>query len=636
VIVKQTCPDRRIYLETFRYFEYIKRFTHSLDSRGSIPHIHMDMSRRSTNPFDDEYGNDNITPTESISGRFSSTPPSSHEGDAVAAAVAAATEEFKDVAVPDNCKRTSPLSVFVNICSATLGAGAISLPYAFRKCGLFGGTLLLMASAALTGYSIRLLVESVAKFSNFGGRFRNNCGDLSYERMAHELCGPTVGYFVEFAVISFCFGICVAYIVAVGDMLEDSLLNGSNGLFSWLTRESAMCLFWIVFMFPLSCLKTMDHLKFSSTLGIISIAFLVFVTVFKFAQYLSDLTEPVNIVMEENDVRLWPSNIFDFVQACPIIMFAYSCQVNLPQIYAELSLDTQSTISIPSNSSCSPPRVSSSQEQRISFLMAAVRRAVWFCFFIYLCMGVSGYSEFGSNTDENILKNFCVHETHDILVLVGFVCISLAIVVAFPLNVFPCRVAISAIVGRTSSSIRCCNFLNDPLRRNLPRSCDDSIYENNETDNSFDIFAEDDEQKQIPLLPNDDLIVADDDSTFNDEKSSPASSPSFGPHTNLIHYGVTLIISCSSLLVALVVPDISVVFGLIGGTAGALLGFVMPAVFWLKLVFECGENDDRTMRKYFAFLLIIGGALIGILSTAVTLENAVNGGNNDDSTVCNS
>jgi len=30
----------------------------------------------------------------------------------------------------------------------------------------------------------------------------------------------------------------------------------------------------------------------------------------------------------------------------------------------------------------------------------------------------------------------------------------------------------------------------------------------------------------------------------------------------------------------------------------------------------------------------LGGALIGILSTALTLESAVNGGNNDDSTVC--
>jgi len=103
-----------------------------------------------------------------------------------------------------------------------------------------------------------------------------------------------------------------------------------------------------VSLFPLSCLKTMGHSKFSSTLGINFHRLLGVCSIsFKFAQYLSDLDEPVNIVMEENNVHLWPSIIFDFVQACPIIMFAYSCQVILPQIYAKLSLDTQSTISIP-------------------------------------------------------------------------------------------------------------------------------------------------------------------------------------------------------------------------------------------------------------------------------------------------
>mmetsp|Transcript_6473 Transcript_6473/g.8519 ORF Transcript_6473/g.8519 Transcript_6473/m.8519 type:complete len:84 (+) Transcript_6473:553-804(+) len=45
--------------------------------------------------------------------------------------------------------------------------------------------------------------------------------------------------------------------------------------------------------------------------------------------------------MEENNVHLWPSIIIDFVHTCPVMMFAYSCKVKLPQIYAELSLDTR-------------------------------------------------------------------------------------------------------------------------------------------------------------------------------------------------------------------------------------------------------------------------------------------------------
>ena len=52
----------------------------------------------------------------------------------------------------------------------------------------------------------------------------------------------------------------------------------------------------------------------------------VCLTYFTFAQYLLDLNEPVKIVMEENNVHLWPSIIIDFVHTCPVMMFAYSCK----------------------------------------------------------------------------------------------------------------------------------------------------------------------------------------------------------------------------------------------------------------------------------------------------------------------
>jgi len=67
----------------------------------------------------------------------------------------------------------------------------------------------------------------------------------------------------------------------------------------------------------------------------------VCLTYFTFAQYLLDLNESVKIVMEENNVHLWPSIIIDFVQTYPVMIFAYSWKVKLPEIYAELSLDTR-------------------------------------------------------------------------------------------------------------------------------------------------------------------------------------------------------------------------------------------------------------------------------------------------------
>ena len=47
------------------------------------------------------------------------------------------------------------------MCSATLGAGALSLPYALSQMGLALGLSLLVATAAATYYSIALLVAAM-------------------------------------------------------------------------------------------------------------------------------------------------------------------------------------------------------------------------------------------------------------------------------------------------------------------------------------------------------------------------------------------------------------------------------------------------------------------------------------------
>ena len=438
-----------------------------------------------------------------------------------------------------------------NLCSATLGAGAVSLPYAFQKCGLLGGILLLSFAALVTGFSIQLLAEAVSC---------NIEGCTSYESMSHKLCGPRMGYLVEASVILFCFGVCVAYIVAVGDMLDDGLIKVlQDDLPSFFTREFAMFLFWLVFMLPLSLLKKIDSLKFSSCVGVVSILFLMFVTVYKSMEHIAN--EGANDVFSE--IKLWPSNVMDFVQACPLIMFAFSCQVNVPQIYDEM------------------------ENKAVSFLMSAVRRSVFFCFFVYLSMGGTGYLQFNDITDENILKNYCVQTSHDGLVITAFVAISFAIVVAFPLNVFPCRSAMNLLVTR------------------------------------FRDNASDTNSKMIPLLAENEDFVCDEDASIPSTDISTESTI-VGDDVNEItssayYFTITLFISGSSFLLALIVPDISVVFGFVGGTAAALLGFIMPAVFALKLDLA----PSNSAKMVFTWSLLVGGSIVGVVSTGVTLYQTI-------------
>ena len=96
-----------------------------------------------------------------------------------------------------------------SMCSATLGAGALSLPYAFQSLGVCGGLLLLLLTAGASHYSVVLLTSSIEK-----------TGTRSYEELTVRLFGKWMGVLVELNIIIFCFGSAVAYTIALGDLLH--------------------------------------------------------------------------------------------------------------------------------------------------------------------------------------------------------------------------------------------------------------------------------------------------------------------------------------------------------------------------------------------------------------------------------
>jgi len=140
-------------------------------------------------------------------------------------------------------------SIF-NLCSATLGAGALSLPFAFSKGGLLSSLILLLVAAAATLLSISLLIRT-ATHTKLD----------SYELITVHLFGPIVGAIVELCIIVFCFGTCVAYIVAVGDILDAGVIQTCSFLPTWLDRETCMIIFFACVMFPLSLFEKINSLR---------------------------------------------------------------------------------------------------------------------------------------------------------------------------------------------------------------------------------------------------------------------------------------------------------------------------------------------------------------------------------------
>lgn len=44
----------------------------------------------------------------------------------------------------------------------------------------------------------------------------------TYEGVVEAVCGPVVKFFAEICLVAFCFGSNIAYLVVIGDQLEDS------------------------------------------------------------------------------------------------------------------------------------------------------------------------------------------------------------------------------------------------------------------------------------------------------------------------------------------------------------------------------------------------------------------------------
>lgn len=83
---------------------------------------------------------------------------------------------------------------------------------------------------------------------------------------------------VELGIILFCFGTCVSYTIAIGDILSPitEVLQKKSDFFN---NYTVTITFWMLFMLPLSLLKKINHLRFTSFFGVVMIFYLVIVIV---------------------------------------------------------------------------------------------------------------------------------------------------------------------------------------------------------------------------------------------------------------------------------------------------------------------------------------------------------------------
>lgn len=437
------------------------------------------------------------------------------------------------------------------MCSATLGAGALSLPYAFQSLGVCGGLLLLLLTAGASHYSVVLLTSSIEK-----------TGTRSYEELTVRLFGKWMGVLVELNIIIFCFGSAVAYTIALGDLLHPLTDD-------YLSRRHVITLVWLVFLLPLSLAERPSALQCASAFGVIAVVYLVLSVVVHAclcaistplppfhslsSSSSSELATAAHLLAkadvlppppsppphdgdggddEGGGVALWAWRSQSF-EALAVMMFAFTCQVNVPSLYEEL------------------------EQRSLPRMHTVSTRAIGICLACYAAVGVAGYVDAPTSTSGNLLNNYCVtlhpgaHEAASRLMLPAYVAMAASVLMAYPLNILPCRYTLD---------VMCCT--------------------------------------------------------------------QFGARRSVVRHTLwTLLVAGSGLAVSLYVPYINIVFQLMGSTSSALVCFVLPAAFGLKLRVPEARGP---LGRAASITLMVGGATVGAIATAVTIAGLINGGGADD------
>jgi amino acid permease len=281
-----------------------------------------------------------------------------------------------------------------NLCCSTLGASTIALPGAFKACGVVMGSILLVAFAACTVFSIRLLCLS----SELSGL-------VSYEDMARKLVGRFFDRLSTFVMIIFCWGCGVSYIVATSDLINP-LLQGHVPEFwtsTWGNRVLTT-MFWSVTMLPLALMREINSLRYVACFGVTAIVYFIIVMV----------AHSISNGMRTNlDSIALVGTGWSSLVGVGLIMFTFCCQPNVLEVYSEL------------------------QTRTVTHMTNIGAGAMSGCTVLYLIAGFFGYVDFGKRVHGTILDNYDLSGSPALYV--AYSCLAIKLTAAHTLCIAPTR-----------------------------------------------------------------------------------------------------------------------------------------------------------------------------------------------------
>ncbi|KAJ3043059.1 hypothetical protein HDV00_005967 [Rhizophlyctis rosea] len=338
----------------------------------------------------------------------------------------------------------------VNMINTILGTCMMSMPYAFARLGLIPGVSLVLLSAIITWFSLRILISSAQFPHHLGARtvterltFFTPSGAPSYAILSRTSMGASSAWWVDLLVAMSCFGFAVGYLVAIGECmprLVTTVLPGmemGEGFLALLLMNKRFWMFAALFLLvPLALSRDVDDFWWFSNTALACALYLAAVVIGLFVSGSvggeGGLTTPPPA---GNSSWQWFVYEGEIAEVVPVFLFAFTCQQNIFSVYNELVAATARA-----KASGKPQRPGGAS---VHDIYKIIDLAVATCAFTYISVGVAGYIAFGDGVDSILLNNY----GNGFPVLVGRLAYAMLAALSYPIYVHPCRDAVDSFLS---------------------------------------------------------------------------------------------------------------------------------------------------------------------------------------------
>lgn len=449
----------------------------------------------------------------------------------------------------------------INLLNTIVGAGILAMPFGLKSNGFLFGCFLIIWSSLTSSFGL-YLQNKVAKYTQHPTA-------VSYFSLA-QMTYPQLSVVFDSAIAIKCFGVGVSYLVVIGDLMPrimESLQVNEQSIFA--KRNFWITCFMIFVVSPVSYLKKLDSLKYTSLVALFSVVYLICVVVAHY--FLHD----VPVVNKKID-WVGPVSFNATLSSFPIFVFAYTCHQNMFAIINELR----------------PSEKDGSQTRQANLV---IRNAIGTSCLSYLVVGTFGYFTFGNIVNGNIIS---MYPKDSILSLICRLSIVIMVSLSYPLQCHPCRGSLNHVIHY---------FTKDSASKTK-----------NHNTSEYDALNH---NEDMPGDSADNSLIST--TPMEGAEDSEGHFPIVVKMSSKRFYTLTTIILLASYLVGISVTSLANVLAFVGSTGSTSISFILPGLFGYLLIkpLNGATKLDKLERfcKYGGLALAIWGIIVMIACLSATI-----------------